>query len=114
MQETTLVAQQHGLHGKNITTRLLNSKTHPDIYKNYSWKTSHSIDVSGVNILVMFSFGGVGGGQNVILPMIKTGVDTWSYREKILDSTAYTISCKDNVITIANTQTIICVLIKLG
>ena len=25
MQETTLVAQQHGLHGKNIATRLLNS-----------------------------------------------------------------------------------------
>lgn len=34
MQETTLVTQQHRLHGKNITTRLLNSNTMKHVSTN--------------------------------------------------------------------------------
>lgn len=61
----------------------------------------------------MFAFGGATHGQDVVLPMVKTGADTWGYRDKFWDSTAYTISCKNNVMTISNTQEVLCILIKL-
>lgn len=39
----------------------LNSNRLFDIYRNYSWKTSHSIDVSKANTLLMIAFGGSNG-----------------------------------------------------
>ena len=92
----------------------LNTKALPDIYQNYLWKVSHSIDVSKANTLLMILFCGINGNQNLILPMVKTGVDTWTYRLESLASTKFTISCKNNIMTITNTQTSLCFLIKIS
>ena len=91
----------------------LNSKVLFDIYRNYSWKNSHSIDVSKANTLLLVAFGGTRGNQNIILPLTKTGTDVWSYNVEFLSKTEYTFSCKNNVITITNTATFLCFLIKV-
>ena len=92
----------------------LNSKALSDIYRNYLWKASHSIDVSKANTLLMILFCGTNGNQNLFLPMVKTGVDTWTYRSESLASTKFTISCKNNIMTITNAQTSLCFLIKIN
>lgn len=91
----------------------LNSKALYDIYRNYSWKTSHSIDVSNTNALLLVAFGGTNGNQNIILPLTKTGTDAWLYNAESLSKVKYTFSCKNNVITITNTATFLCFLIKV-
>lgn len=91
----------------------LNSKALYDIYRNYSWKTSHSIDVSNTNALLLVAFGGSNGNQNIILPLTKTGTDAWLYNAESLSKVKYTFSCKNNVITITNTATFLCFLIKV-
>ena len=91
----------------------LNSKALYDIYRNYSWKTSHSIDVSNTNALLLVAFGGENGNQNIILPLTKTGTDAWLYNAESLSKVKYTFSCKNNVITITNTATFLCFLIKV-
>lgn len=91
----------------------LNSKALYDIYRNYSWKTSHSIDVSNTNALLLVTFGGANGNQNIILPLTKTGTDAWLYNAESLSKVKYTFSCKNNVITITNTATFLCFLIKV-
>lgn len=91
----------------------LNSKAIYDIYRNYSWKTSHSIDVSNANALLLVAFGGTNGNQNIILPLTKTGTDAWLYNTESLSKVKYTFSCKNNVITITNTATFLCFLIKV-
>lgn len=91
----------------------LNSKALYDIYRNYSWKTSHSIDVSNTNALLLVAFGGANGNQNIILPLTKTGTDAWLYNAESLSKVKYTFSCKNNVITITNTATFLCFLIKV-
>lgn len=91
----------------------LNSKALYDIYRNYSWKTSHSIDVSNTNALLLVAFGGTNGNQNIILPLTKTGTDAWLYNVESLSKVKYTFSCKNNVITITNTATFLCFLIKV-
>lgn len=91
----------------------LNSKALYDIYRNYSWKTSHSIDVSNTNALLLVAFGGANGKQNIILPLTKIGTDAWSYNAESLSKVKYTFSCKNNVITITNTETFLCFLIKV-
>ena len=91
----------------------LNSKELYDIYRNYSWKTSHSIDVSNTNALLLVAFGGLNGNQNIILPLTKTGTDAWLYNAESLSKVKYTFSCKNNVITITNTATFLCFLIKV-
>lgn len=91
----------------------LNSKELYDIYRNYSWKTSHSIDVSNTNALLLVAFGGANGNQNIILPLTKTGTDAWLYNAESLSKVKYTFSCKNNVITITNTATFLCFLIKV-
>ena len=90
----------------------LNSKALYDIYRNYSWKTSHSIDVSNTNVLLLVAFGGSNGNQNIILPLKKTGTD-WLYNVESLSKVKYTFSCKNNVKTITNTVTFLCFLIKV-
>lgn len=91
----------------------LNSKAIYDIYRNYSWKTSHSIDVSNANTLLLVAFGGTNGNQNIILPLTKTGTDAWLYNAESISKVKYTFSCKNNVITITNTATFLCFLIKV-
>lgn len=91
----------------------LNSKALYDIYRNYSWKTSHSIDVSNTNALLLVAFGGTNGNQNIILPLTKTGTDAWLYNAESLSKVKYTFSCKNNVMTITNTATFLCFLIKV-
>lgn len=91
----------------------VNGKALYDIYRNYSWKTSHSIDVSNANTLLLVAFGGTNGNQNIILPLTKTGTDAWSYNAESLSKVKYTFSCKNNVITITNTVTFLCFLIKV-
>lgn len=91
----------------------LNSKALYDIYRNYSWKTSHSIDVSNTNALLLVAFGGANGNQNIILPLTKTGTDAWLYNAESLSKVKYTFSCKNNVMTITNTATFLCFLIKV-
>lgn len=91
----------------------LNSKAIYDIYRNYSWKTSHSIDVSNANTLLLVAFGGTNGKSNIILPLTKTGTDAWLYNAESISKVKYTFSCKNNVITITNTATFLCFLIKL-
>lgn len=91
----------------------LNSNELYDIYRNYSWKTSHSIDVSNTNALLLVAFGGPNGNQNIILPLTKTGTDAWLYNAESLSKVKYTFSCKNNVITITNTATFLCFLIKV-
>lgn len=91
----------------------LNSKALYDIYRNYSWKTSHSIDVSNTNALLLVTFGGTNGNQNIILPLTKTGTDAWLYNAESLSKVKYTFSCKNNVMTITNTATFLCFLIKV-
>lgn len=91
----------------------LNNKALYDIYRNYSWKTSHSIDVSNTNALLLVAFGGSNGNQNIILPLTKTGTDAWLYNAESLSKVKYTFSCKNNVITITNTATFLCFLIKV-
>lgn len=91
----------------------LNSKAIYDIYQNYSWKTSHSIDVSNANTLLLVAFGGTNGNQNIILPLTKTGTDAWLYNAESISKVKYTFSCKNNVITITNTATFLCFLIKV-
>lgn len=91
----------------------LNSKALYDIYRNHSWKTSHSIDVSNTNALLLVAFGGSNGNQNIILPLTKTGTDAWLYNAESLSKVKYTFSCKNNVITITNTATFLCFLIKV-
>lgn len=92
----------------------LNSKALYDIYRNYSWKTSHSIDVSNTNVLLLVAFGGPNGNQSIILPLKKTGTDTWLYNAESLSKVKYTFSCKNNVMTITNTVTFLCFLIKVA
>lgn len=92
----------------------LNSKALYDIYRNYSWKSSHSIDVSNTNALLLVTFGGTNGNQNIILPLTKTGTDAWLYNAESLSKVKYTFSCKNNVITITNTATFLCFLIKVA
>lgn len=92
----------------------LNSKALYDIYRNYSWKTSHSIDVSNTNVLLLVAFGGPNGNQNIILPLKKTGTDALLYNAESLSKVKYTFSCKNNVITITNTVTFLCFLIKVA
>lgn len=84
-----------------------------DIYRNYSWKTSHSIDVSKANRLLMIAFGGSNGDQNIVLPLTKIGTDTWLYNAEYLATTNFAISCKSNVLTITNTVTFLCSLVKV-
>lgn len=84
-----------------------------DIYRNYSWKTSHSIDVSKANTLLMIAFGGSNGDQSIVLPLTKTGTDTWLYNAEYLATTNFAISCKSNVLTITNTATFLCFLVKV-
>lgn len=91
----------------------LNSKALYDIYRNYSWKTSHSIDVSNTNALLLVAFGGTNGNQSIILPLTKIGTDAWLYNTESLSKVKYTFSCKNNVITITNTATFLCFLIKV-
>ena len=91
----------------------LNSKAIYDIYRNYSWKTSHSIDVSNASTLLLVAFGGTNGNQNIILPLTKTGTDAWLYNAESISKVKYTFSCKNNVITITNTVTFLCFLIKV-
>lgn len=91
----------------------LNSKAIYDIYRNYSWKTSHSIDVSNANTLLLVAFGGTNGNQNIILPLTKIGTDAWLYNAESISKVKYTFSCKNNVITITNTATFLCFLIKV-
>lgn len=91
----------------------LHSKAIYDIYRNYSWKTSHSIDVSNANTLLLVAFGGTNGNQNIILPLTKTGTDAWLYNAESISKVKYTFSCKNNVITITNTATFLCFLIKV-
>ena len=113
-----LTSQTFTLDQGNLTLlqalNQLNSKALPDIYQNYLWKVSHSIDVSKANTLLMILFCGTNGNQNLILPMTKTGADTWTYRLESLASTKFTISCKNNIMTITNTQTSLCFLIKIN
>lgn len=91
----------------------LNSNRLFDIYRNYSWKTSHSIDVSKANTLLMITFGGSNGGQSIVLPLTKTATDTWLYNAEYLATTNFAISCKSNVLTITNTATFLCFLVKV-
>lgn len=91
----------------------LNSNRLFDIYRNYSWKTSHSIDVSKANRLLMIAFGGSNGDQNIVLPLTKIGTDTWLYNAEYLATTNFAISCKSNVLTITNTVTFLCSLVKV-
>ena len=91
----------------------LNSNRLFDIYRNYSWKTSHSIDVSKANTLLMIAFGGSNGDQSIVLPLTKTGTDTWLYNAEYLATTNFAISCKSNVLTITNTATFLCFLVKV-
>lgn len=91
----------------------LNSKAIYDIYRNYSWKTSHSIDVSNAKTLLLVAFGGTNGNQNIILPLRKTGTDAWLYNAESISKVKYTFSFKNNVITITNTVTFLCFLIKV-
>lgn len=84
-----------------------------DIYRNYSWKTSHSIDVSKANTLLMIAFGGSNGDQSIVLPLRKIGTDTWLYNAEYLATTNFAISCKSNVLTITNTATFLCFLVKV-
>lgn len=91
----------------------LNSKALYNIYRNYSWKTSHSIDVSNTNVLLLVAFGGANGNQSIILPLTKIGTDTWLYNAESLSKVKYTFSCKNNVMTITNTVTFLCFLIKV-
>lgn len=84
-----------------------------DIYRNYSWKTSHSIDVSKANTLLMIAFGGSNGDQSIVLPLTKTKTDTWLYNAEYLATTNFAISCKSNVLTITNTATFLCFLVKV-
>lgn len=91
----------------------LNSNRLFDIYRNYSWKTSHSIDVSKANTLLMIAFGGSNGDQSIVFPLTKTGTDTWLYNAEYLATTNFAISCKSNVLTITNTATFLCFLVKV-
>lgn len=91
----------------------LNSNRLFDIYRNYSWKTSHSIDISKANTLLMIAFGGSNGDQSIVLPLTKTGTDTWLYNAEYLATTNFAISCKSNVLTITNTATFLCFLVKV-
>lgn len=91
----------------------LNSNRLFDIYRNYSWKTSHSIDVSKANTLLMIAFGGSNGDQSIVLPLTKTKTDTWLYNAEYLATTNFAISCKSNVLTITNTATFLCFLVKV-
>lgn len=91
----------------------LNSNRLFDIYRSYSWKTSHSIDVSKANTLLMIAFGGSNGDQSIVLPLTKTGTDTWLYNAEYLATTNFAISCKSNVLTITNTATFLCFLVKV-
>lgn len=84
-----------------------------DIYRNYSWKTSHSIDVSKASTLLMIAFGGSNGDQSIVLPLTKTKTDTWLYNAEYLATTNFAISCKSNVLTITNTATFLCFLVKV-
>lgn len=54
MQETTLVPHQRGLHGKNITTRLLNSKTliNSDSVSEYLFKLI--LDKNRFSTIIMY------------------------------------------------------------
>lgn len=91
----------------------LNSNRLFDIYRNYSWKTSHSIDVSKANTLLMIAFGGSNGDQSIVLPLRKIGTDTWLYNAEYLATTNFAISYKSNVLTITNTATFLCFLVKV-
>lgn len=112
-----LTSQTFTLDQGNLTLlqalNQLNSKALFDIYRNYSWKTSHSIDVSKASTLLLVAFGGTNGNQSIILPLIKVGVDAWVYNAESLSKTKYTFSCKNSVITITNVATFSCLLIKM-
>ena len=91
----------------------LNSNRLFDIHRNYSWKTSHSIDVSKASTLLIIAFGGSNGDQSIVLPLTKTGTDTWLYNAEYLATTNFAISCKSNVLTVTNTATFLCFLVKV-